>query len=223
MLEAVDDRTRMVVLVNPNNPTGSMFGRATLEAYLERVPSRVLTVLDEAYFEFVDDPEYPDGMEYVDGEKPILVFRTFSKIHSLAGIRVGFGVGPEALIGFLDRARLPFNVSVLAQLAATTALTQADHVIRSRKLARSETRFLDEALTERGFKVEPTRTNFIFAEAPVSGEPLAEALMRLGFVIRPLTAFGLSDRFFRVSHGTRAQNEAFLTALDEALAGAGKP
>ena len=122
-----------------------MFGRDILEAYLERIPSHVLTVLDEAYFEFVDDPNYPDGMEYVGGEKPVLVFRTFSKIHSLAGIRIGFGVGPEELIGFLDRARLPFNVSVPAQLAAITALSQEDHVQRSQKLARSETQFLGEA------------------------------------------------------------------------------
>lgn len=219
MLEAVDDRTRMVVLVNPNNPTGSVFGRDTLEAYLKRIPARVLTVLDEAYFEFVDDPDYPDGLEYVDGDKPVLVFRTFSKIHSLAGIRVGFGVGPSDLIGFLDRARLPFNVSVLAQVAAITALEQEDHVTRSRELARSETRFLTGALSERGFKVEPTCTNFVFTEAPVPGGALAEALMSRGFVVRPLTPFGLTDRFFRVTPGTREQNEAFLVALDESLAG----
>ncbi len=222
MLDAVDDRTRMVVLVNPNNPTGSMFDRDTLEAYLEKIPSRVLTVLDEAYFEFVDAPGYPDGMEYVGGEKPLLVFRTFSKIHSLAGIRVGFGVGPEDLIGFLDRARLPFNVNVLAQLAAITALGEEGHVLKSRELARSETRFLTGALRERGFKVEPTQTNFVFIEAPVPGGPLAEALMRRGFVLRPMTAFGMNDRFFRLSHGTREQNVAFLTALDEALAEAGE-
>jgi histidinol-phosphate aminotransferase len=219
MLAAVGDRTRMVALVNPNNPTGSLFTRAELAAFLERVPSRVLTVLDEAYFEFVDDPAYPNGLDFLGGPKPLIVFRTFSKIHSLAGIRVGFGFGPPELIDFLDRARLPFNVSIPAQEAAMAALDQPDHVRKSADLARSETRFLAEALTARGWRVEPTHTNFVFAVSPVPGEPLVEGLLARGFILRPLTGFGLGDRFFRVSHGTRAQNEAFVAALD-ACAGA---
>lgn len=216
MLDAVDERTRMVVLVNPNNPTGSLFTRDVLERYLERVPERVLTILDEAYAEFVENPDYPDGFHYL-GRKPLLVFRTFSKIHSLAGLRVGFGVGPPELIAYLDRARLPFDVSVLAQEAALAALEDAEHVARSRALARSETTFLAEQLAARGWRTWPTATNFVFTEAPVAGGPLAEGLMKRGFILRPLVSFGLSDRHFRVSHGTRPQNEAFLAALDEAV------
>jgi histidinol-phosphate aminotransferase len=106
MLAAVDPRTRIIVLVNPNNPTGSMFPRREFERFLERVPPGILTVLDEAYFEFVEDPDYADGFTYLGGEKPLLVFRTFSKI-LLAGLRVGFGVGPADLIAFLDRAGCP--------------------------------------------------------------------------------------------------------------------
>jgi len=214
MLAAVDSRTRMIVLVNPNNPTGSMFPRHDFERFLDRVPSGILTVLDEAYFEFVDDPEYADGLTYLGGEKPLLVFRTFSKIHSLAGLRVGFGVGPADLIAFLDRARLPFNVSVPAQEAAIAALASPDHVRRSRVLAHEETDFLSVALRERGWQVEPTWTNFVFARCPVPGSPLAEGLMRRGFILRPLTAFGLDDQWFRISHGTREQNQALLAALD---------
>jgi len=218
MLEAIDARTRLVVLVNPNNPTGSRFTRDALREYLDRVPADVLTVLDEAYFEFVDDPEYPDGMRHLDTGKPLLVFRTFSKCHSLAGIRIGYGVGPADLVGFLDRARLPFNVSQPAQAAALAALCAPDHVRRTRELARAETAFLTAALRERGWRVEPTWTNFVFAEAPVPGGPLADGLLHRGFILRPLTSFGLPERFFRISHGTRDQNERFLVALDAVTA-----
>ena len=215
MLAAVDERTRLVVLVNPNNPTGSRFNRAALERFLERVPARVLTVLDEAYFEFVDEADHPDGLRYLDGDKPLLVFRTFSKIHSLAGLRVGFGFGPPELIGYLDRARLPFNVTSVAHAAALAAVGDEDHLRTSRALARSETAFLAGELTRRGWKLERTWTNFLFGLAPLGGETLSEGLMRRGFILRPLTAFGLEDHFFRVSHGTREQNLAFLVALDE--------
>lgn len=215
MLEAVDERTRIVVLVNPNNPTGSRFTAADLERFLERVPDDVLTVLDEAYYEFVDDPDYPNGLSYLEGPKPLVVFRTFSKIHSLAGLRVGYGFGPAELVEHLNRARLPFNVSVPAQAAAVAALASDDHVARSRELARAETAFLTHELGTRGWKVEPTWTNFVFAEAPVAGGPVSEGLLRRGFILRPLTAFGLPDRFFRVSHGTRETDERFLAALDE--------
>jgi len=219
MLGAIDDRTRIVVLVNPNNPTGSMFGRAHLERFLARVPAEVLTILDEAYFEFVTDPDYPDGLNYLDGGKPLLVFRTFSKIHSLAGLRIGYGFGPAHLVEHLNRARLPFNVSVPAQEAALAALGSADHVVRSRELAHRETSFLAEQLGKRGWKVEPTWTNFVFAEAPYPGGPISDGLLRRGFILRPLTGFGLPDRFFRVSHGTREIDETFLAALDEVTAG----
>ena len=217
MLKAIDARTRAVVLVNPNNPTGSYFPKPEFERFLHEVPKDVLTILDEAYFEFVEDPDQANGFNYVTGEKPLIVFRTFSKIHSLAGLRVGYGVGSTEIIGFLNRARLPFSVGVLAQDAAIAALGATDHVVRSRALAHSETRFLGEALEQRGWRVYPTQTNFVFCEAPQSGGPIAEGLMRRGFILRPLTNFGMGDRWFRVSHGTREQNEAFLVALDAVL------
>ena len=217
MLHAIDARTRAVVVVNPNNPTGSYFPKPEFERFIDGVPKNVLTILDEAYFEFVNDSNHANGFDYVKGPKPLLVFRTFSKIHSLAGLRVGYGVGPEDLIGYLYRAQLPFSVGVLAQDAAIAALSATDHVARSRELAQSETRFLSDALKQRGWRVFPTQTNFVFTESPQAGAPLAEGLMRRGFILRPLTAFGLGDRWFRVSHGTREQNEGFLNALDAVL------
>jgi histidinol-phosphate aminotransferase len=217
MLRAIDARTRAVILVNPNNPTGSYFPKPEFERFLALVPEHVLTISDEAYFEFVREADQPNGFDYVNGSKPLLVFRTFSKIHSLAGLRVGYGVGPETLIAYLDRARLPFAVGVLAQEAAIAALGATDHVARSRSLAHAETQFLGEALKQRGWQVYPTQTNFVFAEAPRAGGPIAEGLLRRGFILRPLTNFGMGDRWFRVSHGTREQNEAFLVALDAVL------
>jgi histidinol-phosphate aminotransferase len=219
MLAAIDSRTRIVVVVNPNNPTGSMIDRPDWEAFLGRVPESVLVILDEAYFEFVEDSDYPDGTRYLDGPRPLLVFRTFSKCHSLAGLRVGYGFGPPELLEYLDRARLPFNVSVVAQAAALAALADTTgHIEKTRALARSEVAFLDEGLAARGWKTEPSLANFVFAEAPVPGLELTERLMRRGFILRPLISFGMSDRFFRVSHGTREQNERFLAALDEVTA-----
>ena len=217
MLNAIDGRTRAVIVVNPNNPTGSYFPKPELERFLADVPKDVLTILDEAYFEFVLDADQANGFDYVNGSKPLLVFRTFSKIHSLAGLRVGYGVGSPEVIAFLDRARLPFSVGVLAQDAAIAALGVSDHVARSRALAHSETQFLGEALKQRGWQVYPTQTNFVFAESPQAGGPIAEGLMHRGFILRPLTNFGMGDRFFRVSHGMREQNEAFLVALDAVL------
>jgi len=214
MLKAIDGRTRAVVVVNPNNPTGSYFPKPEFERFLAQVPQEVLTILDEAYFEFVLDADQANGFDYVNGRKPLLVFRTFSKIHSLAGLRVGYGVGSPEVIAFLDRARLPFSVGVLAQDAAIAALAAPDHVERSRALAHSETQFLGEALRQRGWHTYSTQTNFVFAESPQAGGPIAEGLMRRGFILRPLTNFGMGDRFFRVSHGTREQNETFLAALD---------
>ena len=217
MLRAIDERTRIVVLVNPNNPTGSRFTNPELEDFLARVPENVLTILDEAYFEFVDDPDYPNGMNYLDGGKPLLVFRTFSKCHSLAGLRVGYGVGPVECLEHLDRARLPFNINSLAQAAALAAISDTDHIERTRTLAGQEVKFLTEGLRRLGFRVEPSWTNFVFAEAPVEGGPLAEELMRKGFILRPLTGFGLPDRFFRISHGTREQDQGFLEAMEQVL------
>lgn len=218
MLDAIDDRTRIVVLVSPNNPTGALLRRDELEWFFARVPADVLTIVDEAYFEYVDDPDRPNGLDYLSGEKPVLVFRTCSKIHALAGLRVGYGFGPPELLGFLDRARLPFNVNALAQTAALAALDDAEHVERSRRLAREEVAFLDAELARRGWKTEPSWANFVFAEAPLPGDVLTEGLLRRGFILRPLTAFGLADRFFRVSHGTREQNVRFLAAVDEVRA-----
>jgi histidinol-phosphate aminotransferase len=215
MVDAVDERTRMVVLVNPNNPTGTRFTRDDLERYLARAPRDVLTILDEAYFEFVDEPDHPNGLDYLDGDVPLLVFRTFSKIHSLAGVRVGFGFGPPELINHLDRVRPPFNVTSVAQAAALAALGDEEHLRASRDLARSETAFLTEELSRRGWIMGKTWTNFVFGRAPLRGDPLTEGLMRRGFIVRPLTGWGLEDCFFRLSHGTREQNLAFLAALDE--------
>ena len=218
MLEAVGPRTRIVALVNPNNPTGSFFTAGQLDAFLSRVPEGVLTILDEAYFEFAYDSAYPNGLDYLDRGKSVLVFRTFSKCHALAGLRVGFGVGPADLIGYLDRARLPFNINVVAEAAALAALEDTDYIERTRQLARSETAFLAAGLKEQGWEVHPTQTNFVFCKAPVDGERLAQSLLRQGIILRPLTAFGLPAEYFRVSHGTREQNRRFLAAAAQAVA-----
>jgi histidinol-phosphate aminotransferase len=178
----------------------------------------VLTILDEAYFEFVDAPDAPDGMNYLNGDKPLLVFRTFSKCHALAGLRVGFGIGSADLVDYLDRARLPFNVNVVAEAAAVAALEDDEHIRRTRELARSETAFMARGLQEQGWEVYPSQTNFVFAKAPVEGEPLTQALLRQGIIVRPLTAFGLPPEYFRISHGTRAQNERFLAVASRIVA-----
>jgi histidinol-phosphate aminotransferase len=217
MLQAVNDRTRLVYFSNPDNPTGTRVTRAELDGYFDRVPDHVLTILDEAYFEYVTDPEYPDGLEYLNRGKRVAVLRTFSKIYSLAGLRVGYGFFSPELCSLVNRVRLPFNVTSIAQAAARASLEDRDQVTRSRALNEEAKRFLFAELPALGLKLTPTWANFVLAAFPGSAVEAARKLERQGVIIRPLTSFGLPPEYARISSGTQAELAKLLDGLRRVL------
>jgi histidinol-phosphate aminotransferase len=210
---AVSERTKLVYLANPCNPTGTMFSRRELDAYFAVAGDRALTVLDQAYHEFVDRTDYPDGLDDLKAGRNVIVLRTFSKIYGLAGLRIGYGLGPAEVIATLNRVRSPFNTSSLAQVAALAALDDEEWVRRTREHNRAELRFLEESLRARGIRFVPSVTNFVLVEFETDVKELFLRFQRLGVIIRPLGGPGLTN-CARVSVGTRYENERFLAALD---------
>ena len=218
MAGACDAATAIVYIGNPNNPTGTYVGRPALQAYFDRVPPHVLTVLDEAYRDYVEAPDYPDGLEMLRAGRSVAVLRTFSKIHGLAGMRIGYAVTTPELARALDSVRSPFNTSLVAQAAARAALEDQEHVARSRESNSREKRFLADELRRRPVRTTPSVANFLLVHAEIAGEELYRRLMRRGVIVRPMEGYGY-ERSIRISVGIRAENQRFLEALDAALAG----
>ena len=217
MAAACEDGTALVYIGNPNNPTGTHVGRAAFDAYFRRVPGHVLTVVDEAYRDYVEASDYPDCLDDLREGRNVVVLRTFSKIHGLAGMRIGYALTAVQVARALDGVRSPFNTSVLAQAAARAALEDADHVARSKAENSREAAFLAEELARRGMKFVPTVANFFLVFTPLKGEELFEALLQQGVIVRPMEAYGFGDAV-RVSVGTRHENVRFLEALDQVAA-----
>jgi histidinol-phosphate aminotransferase len=210
LLNAITDRTKLVYICHPNNPTGTMNSRAELDSYFERVPDHVLTVLDQAYFEYVEDSDYADGIEeYYKAGRQLIVLRTFSKIYGLAGARVGYGVGPANLVVALGKTRRAFDLTTPAQEAALASLDSPGELQRRRQ-ANSEGRAeLERILTEAGYKVAgPAVGNFVFVDLGEDAQPWFQALLREGVIVRPLGGFG-APQAIRVTVGT-TEDHAFL-------------
>jgi histidinol-phosphate aminotransferase len=221
MLEAVGPRTKIVYVCYPNNPTGTMNTRAELDAYFDAVPEHVLTVLDQAYFEYIDDPEYADGIEaYVKTGRKAVVLRTFSKIYGLAGLRVGYAVGPAELVTAIGKVRRAFDVNSAAQVAALASLDAPDELARRRRVNAEGLVQLDRIMREHGLDpAGPAVGNFLFAEVGEDSRPLFEQLLREGVIVRPTGGFGAPGAI-RVTVGTEAENELFGEALGRVLASA---
>jgi histidinol-phosphate aminotransferase len=219
LLAAVTGRTKLVYVCNPNNPTGTMVTRAELDAYFERVPEHVLTVLDEAYFEYVDDPDYPDGVdEHLKAGRRVLVLRTFSKIYGLAGLRIGYGVGPAEVVTAIRKVQNAFDVTQPAQEAALASLDDGGELERRRRAYARARAVLERGLREAGLRVAAHPVaNFVFAETGQDARPLFEELLREGVIVRPLAGFGAPGAL-RVSVGTDEENGLFLEALHRVLA-----
>lgn len=215
--ERLSRRTKLVFLANPDNPNGTYFTEGELLPFLEAVPRDVLVVLDEAYVEFVSARDFPDGLAVRKRFSNVATCRTFSKIHGLAGLRLGYLVASPEIVGYLDRVRAPFNTSLVAQAAGVAALADEEHVARSRALVDGERPFLTEGLRALGATVWPSQTNFVLADFPGRpGKALFEALLREGVVVRPMGGYGFPTAQ-RVTLGLRAENEKLLTALRKIL------
>ncbi len=220
MQRAVTARTKLVFIANPNNPTGTWLERVTLKRFLEEVPDRVIVVLDEAYFEYVDESSYPNGIKWIGEHPNLLVTRTFSKAYGLAGLRVGFGASSAALADLLNRVRQPFNVNSLAQVAALAALEDSDHLERACRMNREGMRQLTEGFRRLGLSFIPSVGNFVSVELPLPGREVYERLLRQGVIVRPLDNYGM-PRHLRVTVGLPQENQRFLEALAKAIAASG--
>ena len=222
LLAAITPRTKVVYLCHPNNPTGTMNTRDELDAYFERVPEHVLTVLDQAYFEYIDDPDYADGIDYFRQGHRVLVVRTFSKIYGLAGLRVGWAVGSRSVVAAIGKVRRAFDLNTQAQVAAVASLDDEAEVERRRRVNARGADAVVEILERHGFDCAgPAVANFVYAE---SGEedarPLFEALLRAGVIVRPLEGFGAPSAI-RVTVGSPEDNAALDEALGRVRAAAG--
>ncbi|WP_027085988.1 histidinol-phosphate transaminase [Cohnella panacarvi] len=218
ILEAVNERTKIVYLCSPNNPTGTILRKSALSELLHALPRNVLVVYDSAYSHFVTEGDYSDGMEFVKAGYPVIVLQTFSKIYGLAGIRVGFGVASPSIIRAVLQVKEPFNVNALAQAAAAAAIEDENHVLKSRRLVEEERLRLYRGFEELGLSYTPSMSNFILVHLGEEAEQRYVELMRRGIIVRSGIAWGLPQHV-RISVGTPEENRLLLQALRSILDG----
>ena len=212
MRKLVNERTRLVFVANPNNPTGTWVQKEPLKRFIAGLPSTTVVLVDEAYAEYVDDPQYPNARAWLDEFPNLIVTRTFSKAYGLAGLRVGYGLAHPSVADMLNRVRQPFNVNSLALAAAEAALTDKEHLAHSVELNRAGMRQLIEGFDRLRLKHYPSIGNFLLVDCGRPGVPVYDALLRLGVIVRPIAGYGLPNHL-RISIGTRDQNERLLAAL----------
>jgi histidinol-phosphate aminotransferase len=218
MAAAVSERTRLVFICNPNNPTGTALSAAAMEGFLERVPKSIPIVVDEAYYEYAAGPDYPRSIEYLlNGQRNLIILRSFSKVYGLAGLRVGYMIAAEDVIDYMERARPPFNVNRLAQIAALAALEDDEHVQRSIAANDASKAYFGRELEALGLDYIPTRTNFIALDVGRPGSEVSGPLLERGFVTTAMDGWGVPNHL-RFSFGTPEENEAFVAALRDVLA-----
>lgn len=220
MGELLDDSVAVVFVANPNNPTGTWLEELELRSFLERVPAGTITVVDEAYFEYANsEPGYPDASKWLDEYPNLVVTRSFSKVHGLGGLRVGYALSHPQVADLLNRVRQPFNCSSPAQAAAAASLADNQHIDRSVALNTEQRDVLARGLEELGLPLLPSVGNFLTFNAGERAGAINEGLLRSGVIVRPVDAYGLPGHI-RVTVGTPAENRTFLTALAEQLKGA---
>ena len=218
ILNAINEHTRIVFIANPNNPTGTMLDASSVDRFVSEVPGHVVVVLDEAYYEYAThfaarrQVEYPRSLNYIAQGSNVVVLRTFSKAYGLAGLRIGYGMGPAELLSYCAQMRNTFSVSSLAQAGALAALEDQKHVERTVTTNASHAQVIGVALSEMGFRVVPTSANFLYCDLSEDAGAIAERLRVEGISVRPLRGWG-APTCIRVSIGTQQQNQAFLNAI----------
>ncbi len=214
VLTAITSSTKVVFIANPNNPTGALLSQVQIDDFVKRMPDHIIVVLDEAYFEFLDDP--PDTLRYVRENRNIIVLRTFSKIHGLASLRVGYGIANRQLIEVLQKTRQPFNVNGLGQVAAIAALEDLDHVGKTKQIVDMGRIFLEKELTAMKLKIVPSAGNFVFVHVG-DGPAVFKEMLARKIILRPLVGYGLPE-WLRITVGTMEQNQKCIEALKQVLA-----
>jgi histidinol-phosphate aminotransferase len=218
ILGAINDHTRLVLLANPNNPTGTLLDVDELERFISKVPAHVVVVLDEAYYEFAEHfaerrkVGYSRSLTYLRKGARVVVLRTFSKAHGLAGLRIGYGLGPTELLSYCRRMQDTYAVSSVAQAAALAALDDEEHVARSVSHNAEQAQRLEDGLSNLGFRVVPTWANFLYCDLRQDAAAISQRLREQGISVRPLGAWG-APTCIRISIGTVPQNEGFLEVM----------
>ncbi len=212
MLSSITARTRIIFIANPNNPTGTWLTRQQLTEFLDKVPENVLVVLDEAYTEYVKEPEFPNGLSLLADYQNLVVTRTFSKAYGLAGLRVGFSVSNPQVANVLSRVRQPFNVNSLALVAAETALTDQAYLIKALELNQQGMALFEKAFSKLGLAYIPSVGNFITVDVATDAQPIYQAMLEEGVIVRPVANYGMPNHL-RISIGLPEENERCLDVL----------
>ncbi|HNY12488.1 MAG TPA: aminotransferase class I/II-fold pyridoxal phosphate-dependent enzyme, partial [Candidatus Wallbacteria bacterium] len=221
ILKLVDSHTKIIILANPNNPTGTIIYDKEARYLLDRLSENVIVIFDEAYSGFVESPDYPDSIKLQRDypERPIITLRSFSKIFGLAGARVGYGIANPEIVKYVNIVRGPFNINMLAQAAGCACFSAMDHAAKSKKLCSDEKKYLYNEYEKLGVKYVPTEANFILIKVDESydGTKMCTDLLKAGIIIRPMGSWGLSDNYMRVTIATHEQNARFITELKHLL------
>ncbi|MDQ2825156.1 MAG: histidinol-phosphate transaminase [Verrucomicrobiota bacterium] len=213
ILGAITPKTRLIFIANPNNPTGTLISQSKIDNFLSRVPKHIVAVFDEAYFEFLDDP--PTVLRYVREDRNVVVLRTFSKIHGLAGLRVGYGIAHPELIQVLQKTREPFNVNSIAQAGALAALTDEAHQRETKRVTDEGRAYLQEQFAAMDFRFVPSAANFVMVNVG-EGAAVFKKLLANKVIVRPLKGYNLPE-WVRISVGTMEQNRKCIAALKKVL------
>lgn len=217
MLDAITEQTKMIIIGNPCNPTGTIVRQKQVEEFMAQVPEDVVVMFDEAYYEYADDPEYPDCLQYVRDGRNVMVMRTFSKVYGLAGLRIGYCAAGPCVAEGLKYVRPPFNVATVAQVAALAALDDDDHLRATLEQGRESRAYWYSEFDAMGLQYVPTQANFVLVDTGKDCRMVADELMKRGITVRTGHIWGL-DTHIRVSYGTMEQNRKFIGALKEIVA-----
>lgn len=213
MLNAITKRTKIIFIDNPNNPLGSIVTKKELDEFIDKIPENIIIVLDEAYYEYITSPDYPDSFEYLRKKGNIVILRTFSKIYGLAGLRIGYGFAHPEIVKVISKVRLPFNVGRISQIAALAALEDENHRKRSVEINETGKQFLYKELDKMGIFYIPTHTNFILIDVRKNAKEIFMELQKKGIIVRPLGY----PTTLRITIGTEEQNKKLINALKEVL------
>jgi histidinol-phosphate aminotransferase len=216
MARAVTEKTKLIFIANPNNPTGTMVDRRAFERFMKSIPPQVLVIVDEAYYEYVQRADFPDTIGYMHQGRNIITLRTFSKIYGLAALRIGYGIAKAELIGYMNRVRQPFNVNALAQVAALGALSDTEHLTHSQEVIRQGRQYLYSQFDELDIDYIPSVANFILLDTKLNGRQVYQAMLKEGVIVRAMDVYGLPS-YIRVTIGTEGENRCLLKALKQAL------
>lgn len=216
LIGCIDEHTKLVYIANPNNPTGTMMTQEEVERLLSHLPERAILVLDEAYYEYNEGPNYPNGLRWVMEGKNVILLRTFSKIYALAGLRLGYAISNPELIGYIERLRLPFNVNSIVQAGAVASIADQEHVERTRKLNTEGKEYFYREFERLGLNYTPSEANFVWVDIKRDSKEVFVEMLKRGVIIRTGDIFG-QPTHIRVTTGLPDQNTRFTSTLEEVL------